>query len=57
MHLMANFTSKTSQAKRFTHKMQTGINQTIALGGLTFALFTYILYHFVYPMLSKGLLW
>lgn len=29
----------------------------MALGGLTFALFTYILYHFIYPMISKGLLW
>lgn len=54
---MANFTSKTVRNNRPTRKLQTGIDQTMALGGLTLALFTYILYHFIYPMLSKGLLW
>lgn len=54
---MANYTSKTVRTNRSTRKAQTGIDQTMALGGLTFALFTYILYHFIYPMISKGLLW
>lgn len=54
---MANFPSKTARTTRSRQKMQTGIDQTMALGGITFALFTYILYHFIYPMISKGLLW
>jgi len=52
---MANYTSKTVRNNRSARK--TGIDQTMALGGLTFALFTYIIYHFIYPMISKGLLW
>ena len=33
------------------------LDQTTALGGLTIALFAYILYYFIYPMVAKGLLW
>ncbi|WP_185155393.1 hypothetical protein [Rudanella paleaurantiibacter] len=54
---MANLTTKPLRTNRSTRKMQTGMDQTMALGGLTFALFTYIVYHFVYPLISKGLLW
>jgi hypothetical protein len=31
-------------------------DQTIAIGGATAALLGYIVYHFVYPLISKGLL-
>jgi hypothetical protein len=32
------------------------IDQTAAIGGVTVALFGYILYHFIYPLIAKGLL-
>jgi hypothetical protein len=32
------------------------LDQTTAMGGATVALFTYIVYHFIYPLVSKGLL-
>ena len=54
---MAIYTSKTTRSNRLIQKMQTSIDQTMVLGSITFALFTYILYHFVYPLISKGLLW
>jgi hypothetical protein len=54
---MANLGTKTLRNTRSNHKIQTGFDQTMALGGLTLALLTYILYHFIYPMISKGLLW
>lgn len=54
---MANYSSKTVRNNRSSRKTHTGINQTMVIGGLTFALFTYIIYHFIYPMISKGLLW
>jgi hypothetical protein len=43
--------NRPSRKTRFT------FDQTAALGGLTLALFTYIVYHFIYPLISKGLLW
>jgi len=42
---------------RPARKSRLVLDQTTALGGLTLALFTYILYHFIYPLISKGLLW
>jgi hypothetical protein len=54
---MAYPTTKTLRTNRSTRKTQNGLDQTVALGGLTLALFTYILYHFIYPLISKGLLW
>ena len=42
---------------RPTRRARVTIDQTTALGGLTVALFIYIIYHFVYPLIAKGLLW
>ncbi|MBC3785180.1 hypothetical protein [Spirosoma utsteinense] len=42
---------------RPSRKSRFNFDQTTALGGLTVALFTYIIYHFIYPLISKGLLW
>lgn len=38
-------------------KTRFNTDQTTALGGLTVALFTYIVCHFIYPLIAKGLLW
>ena len=32
-------------------------DQTTVLEGLTVVLFIYIVYYFIYPLISKGLLW
>ena len=37
-------------------KSRADLGQTAALGGTTLALFAYIVYHFVYPLIAKGLL-
>ncbi|GAB3568046.1 hypothetical protein GCM10027578_19990 [Spirosoma luteolum] len=42
---------------RPSRKSRVFFDQTTALAGITIALFTYIVYHFIYPMASKGLLW
>ena len=46
-----------SRVARPPRRNRFNFNQTTALGGLTVALFIYIVYHFIYPLLSKGLLW
>ena len=42
---------------RTSYKNRVLFDQTTALGGLTLALFGYIVYYFIYPLMSKGLLW
>jgi hypothetical protein len=42
--------ANTSRKARFE------LDQTTVMGGATVALFTYIVYHFIYPLISKGLL-
>ena len=37
-------------------KSSTDLGQTAALGGASVALFAYIVYHFIYPLIAKGLL-
>ena len=54
---MGNYAQREWKSNRPARKVQQGVDQTIALGGLTLALFTYIIYHFIYPLVSKGLLW
>ncbi|QKZ15031.1 hypothetical protein [Spirosoma sp. KUDC1026] len=44
-------TVRSSRQNRFS------LDQTSVIGGLTIALLTYITYHFIYPLISKGLLW
>ncbi|MFD2570235.1 hypothetical protein ACFSUS_06285 [Spirosoma soli] len=45
------------RVSRPSRRARVAFDQTTALGGLTVALFTYIIYHFIYPLISKGLLW
>ncbi|MCK8494116.1 MULTISPECIES: hypothetical protein [Spirosoma] len=45
------------RVSRPSRKNRATFDQTSALGGLTLALFAYIVYHFIYPLISKGLLW
>lgn len=45
-----NWSSNRSKSRSF-------FDQTTALGSVTVALFGYIVYHFIYPLISKGLLW
>lgn len=39
------------------NKSRVLLDQTTALGSVTVALFGYIVYHFIYPLIAKGLLW
>jgi hypothetical protein len=39
------------------NKSRVLFDQTTALGSVTVALFGYIVYHFIYPLIAKGLLW
>lgn len=45
------------RVSRPARKTRVAFDQTTGLGGLTVALFVYIVYHFVYPLIAKGLLW
>ncbi|GAB3643512.1 hypothetical protein [Spirosoma arcticum] len=45
------------RVSRPSRRSQVNIDQTTALGSLTVALLIYIVYHFIYPLISKGLLW
>lgn len=45
------------RTSRPSRRNRVSFDQTTALGGLTMALFAYILYYFIYPMIAKGLLW
>ncbi len=53
---MANYTQRTWRMSQPAPKSQADLGQTIALGGASVALFAYIVYHFVYPLIAKGLL-
>lgn len=57
MQQMKHTTQRDWRVARPSRKTQFNFDQTTALGGLTVALFTYIVYHFIYPLISKGLLW
>jgi hypothetical protein len=37
-------------------KTKTGIDETLVLGSLTFLIFAYIAFRFVYPIVANGLL-
>ncbi|QIP14898.1 MULTISPECIES: hypothetical protein [Spirosoma] len=45
------------RVSRPSRRARVAFDQTTVLGGLTVALFAYIVYHFIYPLISKGLLW
>lgn len=54
---MKQTVQRDTRTSRPTRKAQGAFDQTTALGSLTVALLFYIVYHFIYPLLSKGLLW
>ncbi|WP_170312648.1 hypothetical protein [Spirosoma agri] len=54
---MKHTTQRDWRVSRPARRSRVIFDQTTALGGLTVALFAYIIYHFVYPLVSKGLLW
>lgn len=56
INTMANYTQRDWRMSPSTPKTRTDLGQTATLGGLTLALFTYIVYHFIYPLVAKGLL-
>lgn len=53
---MGNYAQKEWRGAKPARRMKVAIDETTALGGVTLVLFSYILYHFVYPLVAKGLL-
>lgn len=53
---MKHYAQKEWRLAKPARRTKLAIDETTALGGVTLALFTYILYHFVYPLIAKGLL-
>ena len=53
---MGNSAQKEWRMAKPARRMKVAIDETTALGGVTLALFTYILYHFIYPLIAKGIL-
>ncbi|WP_166690535.1 hypothetical protein [Fibrivirga algicola] len=53
---MGNYTQREWRMGQSNSKSSTDLGQTAALGGATVALFAYIVYHFIYPLIAKGLL-
>ncbi|MBO0932049.1 hypothetical protein [Fibrella aquatilis] len=53
---MGNYTQREWRLSQSPSKSRADLGQTAALGGTTVALFAYIVYHFVYPLVAKGLL-
>lgn len=57
LHTMEHTAQRDWRVTRPPRKTRFNTDQTTALGGLTVALFTYIVCHFIYPLIAKGLLW
>lgn len=53
---MGNYTQREWRMSQAKSKTSTDLGQTAALGGASVALFAYIVYHFIYPLIAKGLL-
>ena len=55
---MANYTQRDWRMSQSNSKSSSSadLGQTAALGGTSVALFAYIIYHFIYPLIAKGLL-
>lgn len=53
---MANHTQREWRMSQSNSRVSADFGQTAALGGGTLALFAYIIYHFIYPLIAKGLL-
>ena len=54
---MKHTAQREGRVPRPSRNSRSNADQTTAVSGLTVALFTYIVYHFIYPLISKGLLW
>lgn len=54
---MKNALSKEWKASRHPRRFRFDLDQISFMGVLTVLIFIYILFHFIYPMISKGLLW
>ncbi|RAJ99794.1 hypothetical protein LX87_01490 [Larkinella arboricola] len=54
---MRNSVPKEWKVSRPGRRVRFEIDQISLLGVLTVMIFAYILFHFVYPIISKGLLW
>lgn len=53
---MNNYTQREWRLGQAPSKSRADLGQTAALGATTVALFAYIAYHFLYPLIAKGLL-
>ena len=53
---MDNYTRREWRMSQAKSKTPTDLGQTAALGVASVALFVYIVYHFIYPLIAKGLL-
>lgn len=53
---MGNYAQKEWRVAKPARRAKVAVDETMALGGVTLALFTYILYHFIYPLVAKGIL-
>ncbi|WP_234733327.1 hypothetical protein [Tellurirhabdus bombi] len=54
---MRNAIHKDWRGSRSQRRFRFDIDQISFMGVLTVMIFAYILFHFIYPMISKGLLW
>lgn len=54
---MRNMAPKAWRSARVSRKVRFEIDQISFLSVLTVMIFTYILFHFIYPLVAKGLLW
>ncbi|GAB3336265.1 hypothetical protein GCM10027299_46120 [Larkinella ripae] len=54
---MRNVVQKEWRVNRPSRRFRFEIDQISLLGVLTVMIFAYILFHFIYPIISKGLLW
>jgi len=54
---MRNVIHKDWRVSRPSRRVRFDLDQISFLGVLTALIFIYILFHFIYPMISKGILW
>ncbi|WP_266367163.1 hypothetical protein [Tellurirhabdus rosea] len=54
---MKNAVQNNWRVSRSHRRFRFDLDQISFMGVLTALIFIYILFHFIYPMISKGLLW
>ena len=54
---MKNAVQNNWRVNRSSRRVRFDMDQISFMGVLTALIFIYILFHFIYPMISKGLLW